>query len=136
VGLATDRQTRAGGESLAAGPFDALKGLGRTAVDILHTRFDLLVTEIAEEQSRLAELFLYAAAALLCLLLAAIVVAVLVLASLWDTPYRLLATGLMAGLLAAAGAACAVIFARKARAKPRLFSASLDELGADLERLR
>jgi uncharacterized membrane protein YqjE len=46
----------AGTQHRAPGPFAALKALGRTALDILHTRLALLITEIAEEQSRLAEL--------------------------------------------------------------------------------
>lgn len=119
-----------------AGPLESLKELGRTAVEILHTRFDLLVTEIAQEQSRLAELLLYAALALLCLLLAVVALAVFVLASLWDTPYRLPATGVIAAGLVVACAACAITFVKKARAKPRLFATSLDELGADLEHLQ
>jgi uncharacterized membrane protein YqjE len=125
-----------GSERPTAGPFESLKELGRTAIDILHTRLDLLVTEITEEQSRLAELLLYAAGALLCVFLAVVIGAVFVVASLWDTPYRLAATGAIAAVLVAAGAACAMLFVKKARAKPRLFSTSLDELGADLERLR
>ena len=124
------------GHGRTAGPFESLKDLGRTAVDILHTRFDLLVTEIHEEQSRVAELLLYAAVAILCIFLALVIVAVFVVASLWDTPYRTLATGLIAAALAIAGIVCAVTFFRKAKARPRLFSSSLDELGADLERLR
>src|SRR5204863_9503319 len=80
----------------AAGSFESLKELGRTAVDIVHTRFDLLVTEIAEEQGRIAELLLYAALALLCVFLAVVIVAVFVVASLWDTEYRVLATGIIA----------------------------------------
>ncbi len=125
-----------GGHSRTAGPFESLKELGRTAVDILHTRFDLLVTEIHEEQGRMAELLLYAALAILSLFLAVVLLAVFIVASLWETEYRLLATGLIAAGLALVGAACAVTFKRKAKAKPRLFSSSLDELGADLERLR
>jgi uncharacterized membrane protein YqjE len=124
------------GAHRAAGPFESLKELARTALDIVHTRFDLLVTEIHEEQGRVAELLLYAALALLCIIFAIVLVAVFVVASLWDTEYRLLATGSIAAALAIAGIACAVVFARKARAKPRLFSSSLVELGADLERLR
>jgi uncharacterized membrane protein YqjE len=115
---------------------ESLKALGRTAADILHTRFDLLVAEIAEEQVRVAELLLYAALSLLCLFLALVIVAVFVVATLWDTQYRTLATGLVAAALALAGAGCGVACVRKARAKPKLFSASLDELGADLERLK
>ena len=119
-----------------AGPLESLKELGRTAIDVLHTRFDLLVTEIAEEQNRLAELLLYGALALLCLFLAVVALALFVLASLWDTPYRLPAIGAVAAVLVVAGAACTVTFVKKARAKPRLFSTSLEELGVDLERLQ
>lgn len=120
----------------ATGPFESLKALGRTAVDILHTRFDLLVAEISEEQRRLAELLLYGVLALLCLFLALVTLAVFAVAALWDTPYRLLSTGIFAALLIVAGAVCTFIFVGKAKARSRLFSASLDELGADLERLK
>lgn len=126
----------AGSQGHAAGPFESLKELGRTALDILQTRFDLLVTEISEEQGRLAELLLYAALALFCLFLAAVIVAGFVIASLWDTPWRLLATGVMFAGLVGGGVACSIAFFRKAGARPRPFSTSLDELGADLERLQ
>ena len=130
MAIATSGYTR------SPGPFESLKELGRTAVDILHTRFDLLVTEIHEEQGRLAELLLYAAIAILSLFLAVVIVAVFIVASLWDTEYRVLATGLIAAVLIIGGMACALTCIRKAKAKPRLFSASLDELGSDLDRLR
>lgn len=125
----------AGAQGRAPGAFASLKALGRTALDILQTRLALLVTEIAEEQGRLAELFVYAAAALLCLVVAVVMLAVLLMAALWDTPYRLLAAGVVAAVFAAAGVASATALVRKSRAKPRLFDASLEELGADLERL-
>jgi uncharacterized membrane protein YqjE len=118
------------------GSFESLKELGHTAVDILHTRFDLLVTEIAEEQVRLAELLLFAALSLLSLFLAVVIIAVFVVATLWETEYRVLATGLIAAALLASGIGCGVACLRKAKAKPKLFSASVDELGADLERLK
>jgi len=124
------------GRGASAGPFESLKALARTAVDILHTRFDLLVTEIHEEQSRVAELLLYAAIAILSIFLAIVVIAVFIVASLWDTPYRTLATGLVAAALAIVGIVCAITFVRKAKVRPKLFSSSLDELGADLDRLR
>jgi len=124
------------GHARTAGPFASLKELGRTAVDILHTRFDLLVTEIAEEQSRLAELLLYALLAALCLFVAVVVLAVLLVTSFWDTPYRLLATGIVAALLLVAGSGFLIAFVAKARAKPVLFRSSLDELGADIQRFK
>jgi uncharacterized membrane protein YqjE len=126
----------AGTQSRAPGALASLKALGRTAVEILHARVALLVTEIAEEQGRLAELLVYAALALLCLALAIVTLAILVVVSLWDTPYRLLAAGAMAAVFAAAGVASAIALVRKTRAKPRLFGASLAELDTDLERLQ
>ncbi|OGA26954.1 MAG: hypothetical protein A3I01_16290 [Betaproteobacteria bacterium RIFCSPLOWO2_02_FULL_65_24] len=124
------------GTGRAPGLLDSLKDLGRTVVDILHTRVDLLVTEIAEEQARLAELVLIAALSLLCFFLSVVFVAFLVVVAFWDTPYRILATGVIAVALFAVGCVLGMIFIKKAKTKPRLFSESLDELGADLERLR
>ena len=124
------------GTGRAPGLLDSLKDLGRTVVDILHTRVDLLVMEIAEEQARLAELVLIAALSLLCFFLSVVFVAFLVVVAFWDTPYRILATGIIAVALFAVGCVLGMIFVKKAKTKPRLFSESLDELGADLERLR
>lgn len=125
----------AGTHHRAPGPFAALRALGRTTLEILHTRLALLIAEIAEEQSRLAELLLYAALALLCLVVAIVMLAVLLMAALWDTPYRLAAAAVVAAMFAAAGIASAVALMKKSRSKPRLFGASLDEVGADLDRL-
>ena len=126
----------AGTQGRAPGALASLKALGRTALEILHTRLALLVTEIAEEQGRLAELLVYAALTLLCLGFAVVMLAMLLVVSLWDTPYRLLAAGAVAAVFAAAGVASAVALVRKTRAKPRLFGASLEELDTDLDRLQ
>jgi uncharacterized membrane protein YqjE len=120
----------------APGLLQSLRSLSRTAIDILHTRFDLLVTEIAEEQARLAELLLVAALSLLCFFLSIVFVAFLVVVAFWDTDYRILATGLMAALLFGIGCGLGAVFLKKVKSKPKLFSESLDELGADLERLK
>lgn len=128
--------TETSSQSSTPGPFAFLKRLGRTALDVLYTRLDLLVAEIAEEQRHLAELLLYAALAFFCLFLAVAVVAAFVVASFWDTPYRLLATGLTTVVLAIAGVACAITGVRKAQAQPKLFGTSLAEVGADLEHLK
>ncbi|MEX2239919.1 MAG: phage holin family protein [Burkholderiales bacterium] len=128
--------TAAGTRGGAPGPFASLKALSRTALDIVHTRLALLVTEIAEEQGRLAELLVYAALTLLAAVVAVVMLAVLVMATLWDTPYRLVAAGAVAAVFAALGVASAIALVRKTRAQPRLFNASLEELGTDLERLQ
>jgi uncharacterized membrane protein YqjE len=118
------------------GAFASLKELGHTFIDILHTRFDLLVTEIAEEQVRLAEVLLLAAVALLCSFLAIVIVAVFVVATLWETEYRIIATVGIAVALVAGAIGCGIGCIRKAKQKPKLFSESVSELGADLDRLK
>jgi uncharacterized membrane protein YqjE len=120
----------------APGLLDSVKDLGRTAIDILHTRFELLVAEIHEEQARIAEILLMAALSLLSFFLSIVFFAFMIVVVFWDTDYRILATGLMALVLFVIGCALSFAFIRKAKAKPKLFSESLDELGADLERLR
>jgi uncharacterized membrane protein YqjE len=124
------------GGARAPGLLESLKDLGRTAVEILHTRFDLLVAEIAEEQARIAEILLMAALALLSFFLSVVFFAFLIVVAFWDTPYRILATGLIALVLFVLGAALTWGFVKKAKEKPKLFRESLDELGADLERLK
>ena len=113
------------------GPIDSLKELGRTALDIVHTRVDLLSTELAEEQGRVAELVLYGATAFFCLLLAVAVVAVSVIASMWDGPYRVMTVGVIATILMATGLGMSAAFISKAKAKPRPFASSVEALGAD-----
>lgn len=115
---------------------ESVKDLGRTAIDILHTRFELLVTEIHEEQARIAEILLMAALSLLSFFLSIVFFAFLIVVAFWDSDYRVLATGLVALFLACVGGALFFAFIKKAKAKPKLFSESLDELGEDLERLK
>jgi uncharacterized membrane protein YqjE len=124
------------GRPQASGLIDSLKGIARTAVEILHSRLELLVTEIAEEQSRLIELALVAALALLAVFLGIVFAAFLVVAAFWDTPYRLWATGLIAAALIVVGAALWTVFLKKAKAKGKAFAATLHELATDIEHLR
>jgi len=118
------------------GLFDSLKTLGRTAVEALHTRFDLLATELGEEQARITELLILAALALLCLFLAIVFAAFFVVVVFWDTPYRLWATGLIAlGMLGAAGLLWVGV-RKSIKSRPKPFRATLEELSADVQRLR
>jgi uncharacterized membrane protein YqjE len=118
------------------GLIESLKTLGRIAVEMLQTRLDLLATELAEEQGRITELLLIGALSLLCLFLAMVFSAFFIVILFWDTPYRLVAPGVIAGLLVAAAAALWVELRRRIRSKPKLFSATLEEISADIERLR
>jgi uncharacterized membrane protein YqjE len=118
------------------GLFDSLKALGRTAVEALHTRLDLLSTELKEEQARITELLVIAFLSLLCLFLAIVFAAFFVVVAVWDTPYRLWVTAGLAAVLAGAAAALWQQFRRGITSRPRPFHATLEELSGDLERLR
>lgn len=123
-------------EGRSGGLFDSLKTLGRTAVEALHTRLDLLSTELKEEQARITELLVIAVLALLCVFLAIVFAAFFVVVAVWDTPYRLWVIALLAAVLIGAGAALWKHFRREITARPRPFHATLEELSGDIERLR
>jgi uncharacterized membrane protein YqjE len=120
----------------AAGPIALLGAAGRTALDIVCTRVELISVEIAQEQAHLARLALYAAVAVMATGLGLQMAALIAVVWLWDTPYRLAAVTGGAGVFAAAGAVCAVAFARKLRSKPSAFGTTLRALQADVEALR
>jgi uncharacterized membrane protein YqjE len=124
------------GRGQPAGLIESLKGIARSSVEIVHSRLELLVTELSEEQSRLIELALIAALALLAVFLGVVFAAFLVVAAFWDTPYRLWATGLIAGALIVIGAALWMVFRNRAKAKGKAFAATLHELTTDIEHLR
>jgi uncharacterized membrane protein YqjE len=128
--------TVAGSHSSTPSTFDSLKALGRTAVEALHSRLDLLSTELKEEQARITELLVVATLSLLCVFLAIVFAAFFVVVAVWDTPYRLVVTGLIAVALAAMAAALWAYFRREIAARPRPFKATLEELSADIKRMR
>jgi len=124
------------GRAQPGGLLDSFKGIARSSIEIVHSRLELLVTELGEEQSRLIELALVAALALLAVFLGMVFAAFLVVVAFWDTPYRLWATGLIAGALIAIGAVLWMVFRNKAKAKGKAFAATLHELATDIEHLR
>jgi uncharacterized membrane protein YqjE len=130
------REEIAAGRAQATGLIDSLKGIARTSVEIVHSRLELLVTELGEEQSRLIELALVAALALLAVFLGIVFAAFLVVAAFWDTPYRLWAPGAIAALLLVAAGVLWTVFLKKAKAKGKAFAATLHELASDVEHLR
>jgi uncharacterized membrane protein YqjE len=130
------REEIAAGRAQASGLIDSLKGIARTSVEIVHSRLELLVTELSEEQSRLIELVLVAGLALLTLFLGIVFAAFLVVAAFWDTPYRLWAPGILAVVLVVGAGVLWAVFMKKAKAKGKAFAATLHELATDVEHLR
>jgi uncharacterized membrane protein YqjE len=122
------------GTSRRGGLFDSLKVLTATLIAIAHTRLELLSTELEEERVRLSSMLVWTLVALFCAGLGVVLATLFVVLALWDT-HRLLALGIPA-ILFLLGAALAWLVVRgKARAKPRLFAASLMELSKDRKEL-
>jgi len=120
-----------------AGPgiVQSLRNLAATLVAILRTRFELLATELEEERIRLLQLLFWAAGALFFFGVGVLLLVILLVAVFWDS-HRFVAIIVLAGLFFAIGLGMAFAVRTRVRARPRLFSASLDELSKDRDQLR
>lgn len=116
--------------SAHGGLFASLRGLFATGVGILHTRLELLATEVREEQARLLGMVAYGATALILLAAGVVFLAVFLTVLLWDSN-RLLVLGIFATLFLAAGSVALLVARHHARTPSQLFGASLAELAAD-----
>ncbi len=99
-------------------------------IDIGQTRLQLASTEIEEERLRLAELLLWATAALFFIGIGLVLAALLLVLLVWDGPREWVLGGLTALFLAIGGWAAAA-WRRKARAKPAFLATTLAELKRD-----
>lgn len=104
-------------------------------VEIGQTRLQLASTELEEERLRIAQLLLYATAALFFLGLGLVLFALLLVLLFWDS-HRVLVLGIETVLILAIGAGLAGVWRHKARTKPRLLGASLMELQRDRDALQ
>jgi uncharacterized membrane protein YqjE len=118
----------------AGGLFESLKTLSGSLVGIVHTRLELLSTDIAEERAHLTTLLVLGLVALFCLGVGVVLLAILIAVAFWDS-HRLAALGGLTGFFMIAGAGLAWLALHKARTKPRLFDASLAELSKDRQHL-
>lgn len=116
------------------GLLDSLAALAATLLAIVHTRLDLLSSDLEEERAHLFSLLVSALVALFCLGLGVVLAIFLVVVVFWDT-HRLLALGTLTGFFLVAGLATWGYAMHKARNKPKLFAASLSELSKDRQQL-
>ena len=112
----------------------SVRELARTLLAILETRARLAATELEEQAVRLVEIALWFALPILFLSVALVFLSVLVLLAFWDSN-RMLAAGFLAVLYLGAGGGSALIARARLRERPPLFSATLGELGKDLEQM-
>lgn len=110
---------------------DTLRSMAEGFVDAGQNRLRLLQSEVGEETDRVLGLLVFLIVTALLALLTLQIVAMVVLALMWDTPWR---THAMVGLAIAAAAgtgwAYRTYIERKQRPKP-IFATSLEELEKD-----
>ena len=116
------------------GLLDSLKGLAASLVAIVHTRLDLLVTDLEEERARLTSVLVMLFVGLFCLSVGVILLALLIVVAFWDS-HRLLALVGVTTFFLVGGATAFGCVRHKLRTKPRLFAASLAELSKDRQHL-
>jgi uncharacterized membrane protein YqjE len=123
-------------ESHAAtgGLFDSLKTVSGSVVGIVHTRLELLSTDIAEERAHLTGLLVLGLVALFCLGVGVVLLAILIAVAFWES-HRLAALGGLTAFFLIAGSGMVWLAMHKARTRPRLFEASLAELSKDRQQL-
>jgi uncharacterized membrane protein YqjE len=105
-----------------------------TGVAVVHTRAELITTELQEEIQHAASILLWSFVALLFASLSVLMIAVTVLIAFWDTN-RMLAAVLISASFVAIAVGTALYARARVRAKPRFLSATLDELKRDREML-
>ncbi len=119
---------------LPQGLFASARSVLAALIDIGQTRLQLAGTELEEELLHLAELLLYAAAALFFLGVGIVMATLLLVLVFWDGP-RILVLSLAVLLYLAVGAGLALALRRKARNKPPLLATTIAELRRDRDAL-
>jgi len=111
----------------------------RTAIavlsSILHTRLELFTTELEEERERLRLALLLTLLAFFGFSLGLILLTVFIVAFFWEKGW-IAAVGVLSGLYLGVGICAAIKLRSAILRRPRLFPATLAELGKDRDHLR
>lgn len=116
------------------GLFASLKTLSVSLIDIVHTRLDLLSTDVAEEREQLTQFLVLVLIALFCFGVGTVLLTILLVVLFWDT-HRLPALVGLTAVFLLGGGGITWLALHKIRTKPKLFEASLAELSKDREQL-
>jgi uncharacterized membrane protein YqjE len=126
------------GEPTSGPAANLLRSVVQLAGSVLaaaETRVDLFASELREDGERGVRLLAWALAALLTAILGALMAGVTLIVVFWDT-HRVMAAVLVTAVFLAAAAACALVFRRRLREKPRLLDATRSELQQDVAAIR
>jgi uncharacterized membrane protein YqjE len=124
----SDSETRTGGL------LNSLRRVLSTLIEIVQTRIELVVTELEEQKLRAAQLIILSFLALFFFSLAVIFGTLAVVMAYWDqNPVVVL--GGFAALYLTLAIIIGLVWRARAKARPRLLSATLAELARDREEL-
>jgi uncharacterized membrane protein YqjE len=116
------------------GLLTSLKNLAATLIAIVHTRLELLSTDLEEGRERLISLLVMMFIALFCLCFGIVLLAILIVVVFWDT-HRLLVLCTLTGMFLVAGGVLCGLAIRALKTMPRMFEASLGELSKDYQQI-
>lgn len=126
--------SRAEPRQAGGGILQSVRNLAATAIALVQTRLDLVVTELEEERLRLLQLLFWAAGALFAILIGVVLLVMLIVVLFWDS-HRVAVLAVLTGLFLAAGVALAAGARARMRDRPRMFAATLAELDKDRDGL-
>jgi len=117
------------------GLFQSVNNFLATFVAIVHTRLELLTTELQEEVRQVGGILLWAFIAAFAAMMGLFLVALTVIFAFWDT-YRIAASLAMVGLFVAVAVISGLILRHKLSTKPPLLDDTLAELAKDRDQLK
>jgi uncharacterized membrane protein YqjE len=118
-----------------AGLFHSLNNFLATLVAIVHTRLELLTTELQEEVRQVGAILLWAFIAAFAAMMGLFLGALAVIFVFWDT-HRLAASLAMIGLFVGVALVAGLILRHKLSTKPPLLDDTLAELAKDRDQLK
>jgi uncharacterized membrane protein YqjE len=118
-----------------AGLFQSMNNFLATLVAIVHTRLELLTTELQEEVRQVGAILLWAFIAAFAAMMGLFLGALAVIFVFWDT-HRLAASLAMIGMFIAVAVVAGLILRHKLTTKPPMLDDTLAELAKDRDQLR
>ena len=112
-----------------------IRQLGASLLGHVATRFELLSIEVQEEKARLIRLAMSAAVVSALFIVSVVMVAILILAMYWDTPYRVSAACWLVGVFGALTAGGGFYVSSQLQRSTTLFATSAIELRRDVDAL-
>jgi uncharacterized membrane protein YqjE len=116
------------------GLLSSLKNLTISLIAIVHTRLELISTDLEEGRERFISLLALVFISLFSLCFGAVLLTILIIVVFWDT-HRLLVMGSLTGLFIVVGTVIGAVVIRRLKLMPRMFEASLAELIKDHQQL-